>query len=295
MVINDEYLLNFMNFDHKASSKNVCKPKTSRETSSKLVNDFCNGPNANGPNAAHFGWDKGGARARWAPMLATPLHRQWAQPRPLWLGQRVGSSPLSPMLATPLKCIKCLQNVQAKLKMHIHTASPPSIRRRQRWINHLQPSWPAWLRTRSNKLNCFGENLINWTSWKINSMQSRRSSHRFVTSWTDKFKLCAKQWTYRQWSTSFFMRGWIPFRTPLNVNNAGYFTSRTLIAYHEMGWKLYLSVMFFHLSNTCSSCTSLHAHSYISNIRTACCWFVIISLLRWIVYQFRCPFKYLFV
>ena len=64
MVINDEYLLDFMNFDHKALSKNVCKLKTSRETSSKLVNDFCNGPNANGPNAAHFGWDKGGARAR---------------------------------------------------------------------------------------------------------------------------------------------------------------------------------------------------------------------------------------
>ena len=29
-----------MNFDHKASSKNVYKLKTSRETSSKLVNDF---------------------------------------------------------------------------------------------------------------------------------------------------------------------------------------------------------------------------------------------------------------
>ena len=36
------------------------------------------------------------------------------------------------------------------------------------------------LHTRSKKLNHFGENLINWTIWKIYSMQSRRISHRLT-------------------------------------------------------------------------------------------------------------------
>ena len=38
----------------------------------------------------------------------------------------------------------------------------------------------------------FLKKIINWTSWKTISMESRRSSHWFVTSWTDKFRQCAK-------------------------------------------------------------------------------------------------------
>ena len=52
------------------------------------------------------------------------------------------------------------------------------------------------IRIRSDKLNRFWKNIFNWTSWKIISIQSRRSLHCFVTSWTDTFMLCAKYWTY---------------------------------------------------------------------------------------------------
>ena len=70
------------------------------------------------------------------------------------------------------------------------------------------------LRTRSNKLNRFRK-LLNWTSWKIMSIQWLRSLHCFFTSWTDKFRQCAKYsgriphvhcFAHGQWSASFFMR-----------------------------------------------------------------------------------------
>ena len=71
----------------------------------------------------------------------------------------------------------------------------------------------------------FLKNLLAWRSWKIISIQSRRSSHCFVTSWTDKFRQCEKYsgrilyvhcFAHGQWSASFFMRDWTPFHTPLN-------------------------------------------------------------------------------
>ena len=71
------------------------------------------------------------------------------------------------------------------------------------------------LRTLSKRFSLFGENLMSWSSWKMNSIQLRSSSHLIVTSWTHRFKLWAKQWTYSQWLASFSIRAWKPFRTLL--------------------------------------------------------------------------------
>ena len=110
-------------------------------------------------------------------------------------------------------------------------------------------------RTVSNKLRRFGEHLISWTSWKINSMQLRSNSHLFVTPWMAKFRLWAKQWKYKQLTASFFIRAWTPLCMPLMHAAASYAWPTQLAVDREhrestsfMTWTLreHLSPIEFH-------------------------------------------------
>ena len=106
-----------------------------------------------------------------------------------------------------------------------------------------------------------------FTSWNMNFMQLPNNSQFFVTSWTHKFKLLAKQWTYRQCSASFFTRALTPFRTPL------------VFAAPSYAWPMQLAIGREHLTST-SFMTSNKGEWFCVGQpdQTKCCFMDIVSL-----------------